>query len=246
MREYDDSATRMLLCPLCGGGRSKEAKLSVTGDRDGYVWYCFRASCGFKGKAGKHVEPVKRTFEPRVFEQPTRWADDWEARNLHNMAHCRMAIEGGMRVLEAEPSTAVWVCRHLNGSICGVTTRTADKKIRTYRLTENFYHSIGGKEKGLWIVEDPKSAAKLACYTKVTVVVLLGTHMGGETEDDIVRWARTYKNPIYVALDPGAEAEAAKIVQRLVNRGAEVSFVPLQKDIKDLDCGAIKELVSGR
>lgn len=246
MREYDDPATRMLLCPLCGGGRTKEAKLSVTGDRDGYVWYCFRASCGFKGKAGKHVEQVKSPFEPREFTGDTRWPDDWEARNLHGLDNSRIAIEGGMKVLEDEPSTAVWVCRHLNGSICGTVTRTSNKKIRTYRLTENFYHSIGGTLRGAWIVEDPKSATKLAYYADTTAIALLGTHMNGFVETDIAKYATDFDDPVYVALDPGAEVEAAKIVSRFVDRGIETHFIPLQKDIKDLDSQAIRALVDGR
>ena len=43
-------ASRRLLCPECGGGRSRELSLSVTlKSEGGAVWHCFRATCGWSG-----------------------------------------------------------------------------------------------------------------------------------------------------------------------------------------------------
>lgn len=69
-------ANAKLLCPKCGGGRTKEQSLSLRIDHDGQgaAWNCKRSQCGWKGSGrfeGSHRrgddEPARRE---RVYVQP--------------------------------------------------------------------------------------------------------------------------------------------------------------------------------
>lgn len=236
------------LCPLCRGGRTRELSLSVDGNNDGYVWYCFRASCGFKGHAGKcGPEQQTRTgFEPRPFEGAMRWPTAEEAR-YHGLSSARMAHDAGLYVDPDEPTTAIWECRGLGNTVLGHQTRTANKTIRTYRQHPAFYHVVRphpADPGSMWIVEDPKSAARLGYHFPVIGVALFGTHMTRIVADHLTDYARLHGLRVYVALDPGAENEAHRIIRQFIDYGVPVSYVPLQADIKDLDYGVLVDLVT--
>lgn len=232
MSDKPDNATYQTLCPVCLGGRTKEEKLYVTGNRDGYVFICFRANCGFKGRKGQQVEAGygHREFVPRPFEQETVQGETEFERFA------------GITRLRKDTTTRVFECRGLDGALRGHVTRTADKQIKTYRLSPCIYYTKSRDSRNpLWIMEDPVSAAKLNYYNPLMVgLALLGTDLSNAVRDDICKYS---SGTVYVALDPGAEEAAVSVINSLTARGINAVFVPLQKDIKDLESTEIRELV---
>lgn len=234
MADKSENGHYRTLCPVCLGGQSREESLSVSGNKEGYVFICFRAACGFKGRKGNMIEAGHghREFVPRPFYGETV------------SGVCMFELFASITRLAAETSTKVFECRGLDGSLRGHVTRTKDKVIKTYRLSPVFYYSSGPKffktpNKRLWIVEDPTSAAALAYFGEMPAVALMGTNLSNGVRDEIVR----YTDTVFVALDPGAEEAAVSVINSLLARGVQATFVPLQKDIKDLAPEEIRALV---
>lgn len=75
LRSYATGHNEHVLCPKCGGGRSKEKSLSVFVDQEGgAAWNCKRGSCGWTG----NVSSEGRGQVERI-ERPTRRPDPIKA-----------------------------------------------------------------------------------------------------------------------------------------------------------------------
>ena len=61
-----------LLCPKCGGGRTKEKSLNVTIDQDGqgFAWVCHRGSCADSGGVRTNTETKERRAKEKIFKTP--------------------------------------------------------------------------------------------------------------------------------------------------------------------------------
>ncbi|EHM01406.1 hypothetical protein HMPREF9946_02145 [Acetobacteraceae bacterium AT-5844] len=93
LRSQAPGHSEKLICPKCGGGRSREHSLSVTIDPDGegVVWRCHRGNCGWQDGArlpardGSRSAPAARaaasfqTPQPHPEEQQdkTAWVYEW-------------------------------------------------------------------------------------------------------------------------------------------------------------------------
>ncbi len=251
-------ATTTHVCPSCNGGASREAKLSITASPAGTLFYCHRASCGFKGYippegGASRSAPPSPPFTPRVYTRDTRhpapgefWLEFFKPRMppdadpLTLLSYARFAVESGY------PDVLVTQCRDWNRNPLGTVTRKrlpdGSKEVRTYREVPGaWYTAYRGPGFGgpLWVVEDAISAARLY-WNGCNSVALLGTHASRETLGDIVRT----RMPVVIALDPGAEAAASKLREAMVSRGADVKVQPIICDIKDYNGALLRELIN--
>lgn len=217
---YRQGVTRMT-CPKCGGGDTRELSFSLFLDEPGTAvhGHCFRATCRHwavepVGAKDLFTLPVAKPFEPTPLRKPYRRPYG--------------AAGFGERRLVADESVVVWQLYDLSGRLTGHVTRDQNKIMRMYKeVPEPVYYWNGLPISGsLWIFEDPKSAS----MCPQAAVALLGTSLPSSLLEDI----RPYKARIFVALDPGAEEQAATVHAKLRNAGHEAVFVPMPADFKDL------------
>ena len=233
---------RRITCPVClGGAMGEEDTMSVyvtaIGDLMGR---CHRATCGeFILDAGRPAERPAPVFEPKPLRAPYRrvtpkdyWGKQWLDRSYESEFYQDMskAAERGLRVLIANPDTAVWRLRALDGTLVGHITRTKDKTIRTYKDLDRalYYWNYSTFLSGtLFVFEDPMSAA----LCPRPAVALLGTMLCDGLVQDIKQRG---VDSVLVCLDPGAEEAGMKVYSKLTAAGVPATFVPMAKDYKDM------------
>lgn len=257
MTEHDETLTaayaagqRRINCPTCNGGDTNEfGTMSLwIGDDGNLRGKCYRATCSNPFiVCGPVVGWTKPEFEPRPLKAPYRrvlpedaWGKKWIERTGEDpfFGNTKQANERGMRVLSCLPDVAVWRLRALDGTLTGHTTRTLDKKISTYKdLDRPLYYWNGANAAGcpLLVFEDTMSAA----LAERAAIALLGTSISDGVVQDIKDWNPT---SVLVCLDPGAEAAALKVYERLVANGVPAVFVPMAKDFKDMTVAERREL----
>lgn len=232
--------THRLLCPKCGGGSTAEKSLAVTRDDAGARWFCHRAGCGYKGgTGGTGPAPTPATFTPRPLDAPWRFPERGEhwhtaitARGIAAPLLPAWCARNGFRVLEADPDVAVWELRNFDGEVMGHMTRSADKRIREWiqRPGPVYWYRGDRCPRFLWLFEDCMSAALATAET--SAVALLGTKTPAGFLKEL---AQLRPGHVIVALDPGAQEDAAAITYRLVASGFSVRVCLLPQDFKDMD-----------
>ena len=236
----DAGETCALTCPFCNGGRTAEVSLYVTRQPDGAAPYiCHRASCGERGvvslspqaaiaarktSRGPWEGSLSRELSPYWRERFDRAVVGDDKREPHYY---------GLHALENDPDTAAWVLRDIYGQRLGISLRSDSqgKRIRSHKETDkSLYHYLPGTG-GTWVVEDALSAAAVCAHGR-RAVALLGTVLHDDVREDI-----TAHEPMgfIVALDPGAEKQAAQIGNRLRSYTTRpVHVLYNTKDIKDM------------
>lgn len=218
---------RRIVCPKCAGGATGEKSFSIWADTDSAVLkgHCYRAGCAFYTTQGVTADTANvylDACQPFV-PHPLRRAYRTKEFGLY-----------GERVLVDDPTVTVWILRDLQGNRTGHITRTAAKRVLTYKEVDRsvYYWNGLALHKTLWLFEDPKSAAMCS----VPAVALLGTSLPASLLQDIADTprGRQLEVTVFVALDPGAEDAAAKVHERLRERGMGAVFVPMPKDFKDM------------
>jgi len=229
-------------CPKC-----LEKSLSTLRRPDGMVLYqCWRATCaisGVKGGGARGPGPKAPAFEPNPYPYPTAAVKG---------AYYRVRDDGEGRGVWSE---TVWECIAFDGALLGNVSRRvyenpAQKKlVRTWReLNRPFYcvpRPLSCSRRGVWLVEDTASAVRLG-ENHCAAVSLLGTTPSEDFLRDELDFAmrRYEKTRIVIALDPGAEAAAARLRDRLRARADyEVLVIPIEMDIKDMTESRLEALV---
>lgn len=235
--------THRMVCPKCEGGSGREKSLAVTRDEHGVRWFCHRAGCDHKGGIGKPnggiEKPTHPTFTPRPLDAPWRfpeageyWHRSLTARGVLGPLVPSWCARVGFRVLEADPDVAVWELRNAGGEVVGHMTRSADKRIREWIVRPGPVYWYRGDRcpRFVWLFEDCMSAALASSET--SAVALLGTKLPSGMAAELKAL-----NPghVVVALDPGAQDDAARIVYALAAHGFSVRVCLLTKDFKDMD-----------
>jgi hypothetical protein len=241
-------ATARTRCPFCDGGRNRDEAFYVTRSDDAsYVLYvCHRASCGKRGRLSlsgytPQVRDIRKvpSLEPWRGSLQRGLSDYWQAK--YDSACLgefkRAPHEVGLFGNADWTDECVWVLRDVNALRLGVQTRRdvpGRKIVKSHKETDKALYSYfpGKSDHGTWLVEDCLSAAALSSWGR-RAVALLGTFL-----HDDVRAEITYSNtPGYiVALDPGAERDAAIVKQRLAcytTRPVHVLYLP--KDFKNMN-----------
>lgn len=243
--------TVMVECPFC---LAAERKFAITAYADGLGYICFRAGCGAKGSVNGMRElacqyapkPGPKRFEPEEYvgELSPPQCDDFAGRCL---ARIGLSCETGERcygVKSIRGGTGIYYpLWDYKGRQCGYQTRTEDKRVFTGRLLESQpYGMYSGGLGNMWVVEDPLSAIRLADHQPEgwgmpNALSILGTNL-----PDGLDFLRNYAR-VYVALDPGAEEAARKIVRSLRTVGVDAVMVILPDDIHRLDAGTFETLM---
>ena len=238
--------TSRVVCPFCSGGRTQEASFYVTRTDDGgsLLYVCHRASCAKRGRLslGGSLNPIDSILQipvPAVWDgdlSPTL-PDKW--RSLYDQAVCgpraRSAADNGLYGSAEHPDGIVWFLRDHIGQRIGVQTRrdTGGRKIvRSYKETPHtLFNYFPGNGDSVWLVEDSLSAAAISAWGP-RAVALLGTYLAHDVRDAVTSMMT---KGFIVALDPGAEAAAALVKERLVcytARPVHVLYMP--KDFKNM------------
>lgn len=239
--ELEPGDTVRVVCPACGGGRSRERSMSITAAEDGAVLFlCYRASCGARGAIGgspTRIANLVRTRQRKykVKEDPSyRFVEfmgppypcmgEVEHYELEDFG-CAWDPETGrlaMPVYSPVGRVRGWVLRALDGRLpktLAVPT-AAEPQLgwnKTYRNPEQVV-----------VVEDIPSAIRLGEFG-VRAVSLLGTHMTEEAKDELIQEA----TDVAFALDRDAYAKAQGLARDMRIHFRECTAVLLPKDFKD-------------
>lgn len=234
--------TVSVLCPKCGGGTSKERKLSLTRSYNGAMYMCHRASCGFRGfvsmdgtGSSKDTLPSKPTARP--FTGQLHPLEDFIQDDFVRQYKGFKDGECQEQLYTDGCGNLVFTCRGFNGEVLGHVTRSQDKTIRTYRAREgtdmySYYAPVASvfKPGVLFIVEDCISAMCIASHG-YNALALLGTHLSDQVRTAII------DNGVMgrVFLDPDAATKALAIANRLPSGRAIIGHTKDPKDLADLD-----------
>lgn len=237
-RQLEHGATNAV-CPMCQGGRSGEASLSIQAkDMAGTLSLkCFRASCGWyclTNPGGLEVRPRQAGFQPKPLEAATYDLDDSTLGYLISSYGLDgpVLLARGWRQLSTKHISIPLLDRH--GLQLGHQTRTltTPKIVRTYKTVDRPLLDVWTCLPGSTtiVVEDSISAARLFCLG-YNAVSILGTNISVEQAKEIRLTAGD--QPVILALDRDAFHKALDHSQRLRHI---VDFRPvcLDEDIKDV------------
>jgi hypothetical protein len=251
-RDLPIGASVYATCPKC---QAQEKKLSVTRYEDGLGWVCFRASCGVKGAVSDtgyvsrpaERAPAKKKFEPRNY---TGLLQGLHGYGLELADRISMGRPGYWGVWSAGPDAVYYLLEDFTGKARGWTVRTRGKSITSGKYVDRSLYGYYTDPQyiarytpqSVWFVEDPLSAIRLAEADK-SAVALLGTHASDGMLNEMWDEYPSLKR-VYVALDPGAEDAARKIVTKCrFEYGLDAIQVLLPDDIHRLDSATFKSVL---
>jgi hypothetical protein len=247
-----------LLCPACGGGRSRERSLSVYRNEFGVGGRCHRASCPLNVFRPDIVtrDVTVAEFKPRpypfhlVYPYPDH--SIWDGLKVPFPDRTpELAARLGVLTSVYDAREVVWEVRDYQWATRGHISRTyPDKRIRVWREQEGPFHAYHGfkRTRVLWVVEDMVSAAQIAMLGG-NALALLGTNFSANGQAELrgylTRIHATVGYPeVKVALDPDAADKGARLARELTSRiGCATMYVPLSADPKDLPEGELARLV---
>lgn len=220
--------TTRTVCPVCGGGRSKE-KSCLIYDRSGVRFYkCFRASCPKPYGMWDGVltsKPTARLDWPGLSPLPPermRWLASKFLLSNSDLNRLR-ALWTGDRYW--------YPIRDYNLVERGGIARSYWKTPKALTYTENWGTGAWYPQASdsIWVVEDQVSACKMAEYH--TTCALLGVSLAAPCRQALAASGKR----IVVALDGDALSQSTKISEQLQRAGCETQVVFLDRDIKNLD-----------
>lgn len=204
------------ICPICGGGSTKERSLAVSLTEDGYLaWFCHRASCEARGKELAWGVVRRATPKPPkpytgslglLEDEHYDWLFDRFGilKQTADDLHYRCAIEDNRIAIPVFGPD-----RQRRGYDNRAITTAQQPKSLIYKeiSDEPFVGWYLHAGQDIWpiVVEDCFSAAKVF-QAGVNAVFLTGTHLSLEK----VRELRTKYDGIVLALDGDAFPKAVK------------------------------------
>lgn len=230
-------ATVTTECPACG-----KSKLSVTNkDGTGYVYNCFRASCGFKGYAPLVGVGTWRTSDytkpgstVRPFSEPMFSLCRGEAEFLRGRVGFTEEHIAASGVRITEHGAYAYPIMSKDRTIKGYHLRYYDgrtPKAHTHLISPTVTKSswyTKDEDDTVFLVEDIPSAVRLSMYK--SVVALLGTTLAAE---DIMSLSARFSN-VVIALDPDAAETALWVRNSLDGWFDNVDIALLNDDLKDM------------
>lgn len=218
------------ICPVCGGGKTKERSCQVY-DRSGVAWYkCYRASCPrpsgpYDGQVNEsHAVELKLPYRTKLSRDKLRWLAEQFALTDDDLARLRpMWAEGRVwyPTYNQHGIETGGVARSYDGKIPKALTYTQDWSVGSWYLHKNSSRIV--------LVEDQVSACKVARH--YTCVALLGAAVHKDLQELLVGIGK----PVTVALDGDAFDKAIRISDRLQSAGLSTTVVYLDLDLKHKD-----------
>lgn len=219
-----------IICPSCGGGRTKEKSYQVFPDGRGR---CFRASCGYYGKADPSDVPSPSTWNgPRshgeaLSEEHRRWL----VGRIGEKATRRLGAfsEGsriGLPVYSPEGIEVGWMLR-------GSSPKYLSVLDPAYKLGS--WYGLPGSS--VLLVEDQLSSCYYNSSTEKTAVALLGCTIS----KDLALYLASKRIKARIALDRDAlhKDVRAYLQYRSI---LDIEIVPIRDDVKNLSVQEIREL----
>ena len=246
-----------LMCPHCGGGRSRERSLSVYRTEFGVGARCHRASCPLRVfRRDVSAPEAAPSFKPRPYPFGLQTAPPgspvWDVLRVPVAARTPdLAARLGALARADDSNEVVWEVRDYNWLARGhISRKYPDKIIRVWRTVEGPFYAYHGdtRTRALWIVEDNVSAAQIR-MAGGNALALLGTGFSREGQQDLAGYLRRVADVlgppvVKVALDPDAAGKGAALARELTSRiGCATMFVPLVADPKDLPEGELARMV---
>lgn len=234
-------------CPSCG-----KAKLSVTNkDGTGYLYNCFRASCGTKGYLpltgmGSFAtdDPVQPERQRRPYSGPLSPLLLFEKQFLgrkygftdyhlekSKVRHSQVGLAGRFMfpILDLQGHRKGIQFRSYTGSgPKAITLMERDVATKSSWYSANEVSKVDALGNTVVLVEDIPSAVRLSRY--VAAIALLGTTVDPV---DIPLMAAKWSTVI-VALDPDATEQAFRVQNQLMGWFDWVDLLFLSKDVKDM------------
>ena len=247
--EGDSRDQGYLDCPNCGG----KGKLGFLRTADGIGFRCFRASCTTSGLLAAHgavASPMYRAAPTRTVYDPEKEAALLVALPP-DMDHF-LRHRYGLTNLEMRALSPRWIAFRervafpifgSNGQTRGSLLRSWDKQPKAIThpyeaegpLTSWYMDPVDPGVGTVVLVEDQISAVRASTYC--TAVALLGVSMTDAAIDELSMFRPTN---VMVALDSDANEAAIALTRRLLGRvSRDVQWVPLPKDMKDMDRHAL-------
>lgn len=253
-----------LLCPSCGGGRSREKTFSVSRTEYGVLYNCYRAKCGESGFVGSIPAPVlprimklpNEKLKPREYWHSVRmpaeddlwyFSDRFQLKPVVTTRYVRTSDydEYIFPIYGINGFERGYVVRQplWKGLECPRKGREGRPKAQTFphvrEPMQSFYVPSEPLSEALVVVEDQVSAIKV-CQAGHRAVALLGCNVDA---DKVREWSQLKPKEVLIALDKDATAAAFKIAGKwgLCFHGTRV--VLLERDLKDEDIDDITEVL---
>jgi hypothetical protein len=227
-------------CPACKG----PACLSVSRVNKQLLWFCHRASCGFRrGKAYDGITLYDKAPTPdREVNAPKTYPlQEWMYSLLEENYGIGKVSANRAGIMYAEPAHArdgmrlFMPVRDLAGENVGYSLRAINKLVfpktilKTVRQNQLAWYPNRTVTKNILVVEDQLSAIRAAEH--ITTVALLGTNL---SDDRMEALCLADAGTIHLALDKDAFAKAVRFVvkYRAKSKG-RLRMIQLDQDIKN-------------
>lgn len=237
-----EGETMRIACPECG---SLERTLTITRKPSGLVFFCHRASCGWRGAEGSRPDqdataPAAPKQEPYDLERVVQ--DEETIKFLRE----KFGFDVNALGVDRPSGRVVYPTHGRTGLLRGVVLRSYGAK----RSPKIIYHTLRRGDDGIagWcghthgthrvvIVEDIVSAQKIGQFC--ASMALLGTHLD---EQRLAELRDARPDHVQVCLDPDAVGIAARMVRELSLLFPVVEMVRLDNDPKDTDSSELAEI----
>ena len=245
--------TLRTICPVCWGGRTKEKSFSITRIQTGFLYKCFRASCGKEGIVGATLAHKKKdrvstglskrymgdfgALPPLVYEEYFK-KYDLSVETIQNQGICFATDIGRIH----------FPIYDYRGWIIGENLKAVSKTQKPKNLINKFndvplLHFPLGMDVGktLVLVEDQVSAIKVSKL--YPCASLMGTSVSDEGLKLLKQIGIKAVNILMDGDDAGVTASfkiGAKLEPFFDTR---ISFLPKHHDPKDISLDKLKEII---
>jgi len=262
----DIGDTLRTVCPLCGGGSSKERSLAVTREVDKALYICHRASCGARGviwytsarellsqsTGAPNPAPKKQDVRPmELIDLPKDWSTYLQDRYYFEpeeltpyvVRYDLLSQRVAWSVLDKLGTRRGYVLRSYIGADPKSLLVLTDKINTSWHMNLHnhtpFPHPAAGRGV-LLVVEDIPSAIRASKY--VPTLALNGTNLSDIALDEVL--SSNFKH-ITFALDADASEKAVHMARKYRVMFKSTKVLMLKQDIKDMKPRELQELMSG-
>lgn len=250
----EEGQSKRTTCPFCG----RKDTFSVTHLGDKVLYNCYSIFCtnstgvinikeGSEYKASRLRQRIERVeVGEGIMHIPNHWGSGLAnsvARAYAERTHQMQAIEAGIFVpyYDTLHNRYIYPIRNGVGHVVGAVGRnmlaSGSKSINHGDV--NSFPFVCGKGSSVILVEDCASAVAATRIPGLVGVSLLGTFL----RESYITHLSNYKR-VYVALDADARLKGLDICKKLKVYLDDVVFIPLDKDIKDMDNSELMERVA--
>lgn len=253
--ELDDGESVRIVCPVCGGGSSKERSMSITKTDGTVLWNCHRLSCegpGARGAAGDRGGYFVRTKQPERQRKITPYTGslshlngEWRSFLEEKIGWTEEHLIIARPMYADEEDRVAFPIFGPLGYRRGWVLRSYEPFERTKALTRmdvdephlSWYRRKNNNS--CIVVEDIPSAVRASIYSDA--VALMGT---GCNYDYAMEIAAYYPNVVW-ALDSDATAESIRLCRKYSALFRDSRVLILDKDLKDQEEEELMRNITG-